>query len=1291
MLPIQCVATSATLLGGEADRPQVARFASELFNETFSEQDIILGERSPIPAAGDYILSLDDYAALLDAVLDNPQSAAVTSVDNLAHQCGLDSASVMPVENKVGRILSLDKRVYQLQNLLSERAQDFGVLSSQLFPDLPEAQRIAALSRLVTLLSVTPDSSLSSAGSWAPMLTPRYHVYLRSLEGAFIRYLPDKEVLLNRRQTLDGTCFELALCRECGQHYLVGRLEGSPEAGYFVEAIRDPGQIEFATDFLLPLEDNNDFEPEEVEAQEQVSGHKRVDIYWLCLQCGAYWLDGLPAICEHGSDAASLLRVIRKSPREGTDSLSECASCGHRGPDPVKEVVHGADGPNAVIATTLYQSLPDDRKKVLAFVDGRQDAAFFAWYLQRTYEDILFRNLILRVSKELGPHSSEGLSVADLTQELAALLQEEGLGGPMSTAVGLKRTAWLAVLRELLTSERRISLEGTGCGRWAIRRPSWFPLPQTLLKEPWLLRDDEAEQLLFLLFDTLREARAVQLPGDTGVRIQWGEISPYPLKRVRLGEPRGEADVESWDSPKCKRTKLLAKLLQQRGLPPQAAQVTAVKTLRMLWQEFSEFEGTIPDSRQALLVRVGDGCQLHTGWWRFRALQAGDLLYVCNRCGKLHHGSVGGLCTRPACPGRLEETKVADLPPNHYREMYNIELPGMMRVEEHTAQLNSEKAREFQRAFKDGHIGVLSSSTTFELGVDLGDLDTVFLRNVPPEAFNYAQRVGRAGRRPDRWGLAVSYCRRSPHDLYHFAHPDLMLGGHSRAPLLNLCNSKIVLRHVTAVILSRFFRTYPERFGSVKAFFVDPASPCAAVDVRDFAQQHRHEHEQLLKCIVPPNMWPALGLDDGTWVDRVAGTGPGGQDSRLADAEREFAADYQRVRAIEQEASARRQHERAKWAKNRAVDLESEDVLSFLSRKAIIPKYGFPVDVVELDTQARNQDIELQRDRAIAISEYAPTAEVVANKKVWESYGIKIVPDRPPRVRYYRKCLVHNRFDAWDETEAPPEPVCCREMSSPQKYVIPWFGFVTKVGAPSSPNRRPEKLFTSRPFFVRLAGPERGHLDMPHGQPQPFVRVTKACPGQMTVICEGHRGQNFYICLCCGAGFRTRVQSHKTPHGADCHGRLQRLALGHEFITDIVRLDFLYPPPSNIWHPIWFAYSLGYALANAASDTLEVPPTDLSATVGRPQSDRVPPIILYDNAPGGAGLVVRLEDQDVLRACLESARARVSGACGCGDDDSCYGCLRSYTNQFAHTRLRRGPVFEYLTALLDSWPARTVT
>lgn len=1286
--PIQCVATSATLLGGEADRNGVARFASALFDAPFSEEDVIVGERETIPDDGHYTLSRDDYQ-LVQAAIESPEGSASAHLRALADRRGLQLPAGIPVVQAAGHILLSDKRATRLRQMLSEGPAHVRTIADQLFPELSGSERLAGLSELVQLLAAVPDPLSYNTGTPTPLLAPRYHLYLRSLEGAFVRYLPRREVTLNRRQQDDAACFELALCRECGQHYLVGKLGGGSRTGQFTEAIRDPGHSEFGVDFLLPLEDQTDLieedeATEEAEDQATDQGHT----YYLCLRCRAYWREGLPPACEHGSDASSILRVIRQRAREGQDSLPQCTACGYRGPDPVKEVIHGADGPNAVIATTLFQLLPSDRRKVLAFADGRQEAAFFAWYLGRTYEDMFFRNLILRTSRRLMPYSPEGLSLRDLAEELPAVIREEGLAGPMATPVELKRMAWRAVLREFLTNERRISLEGTGCGRWEIRWPPWFRIPGVLLREPWLLSEHEAWHLLLLLLDTLRDVRAVHLPRDTGVSLNWVEVSPYPARRARLGERRGEGSVEPWDSPGCRRTRLLAKILELRGLPTEVAQQTAVQTLRELWDAFAEFEGTIPDTREALLLSVQDGRQLNPGWWRFKVLSPGDPLYVCNRCGKLHSASVAGVCARPACRGRLRETSVAELPPNHYREMYHTGLPGLLRVEEHTAQLGREKAREFQRAFKDGHIGVLSSSTTFELGVDLGDLDTVFLRNIPPEAFNYAQRVGRAGRRPGHCGFAVSYCRRSPHDLYHFARPERMLKGLTRPPVLRLCNEKILLRHVTAVILGRFFRANPGRFGLVRDFFVNLAAPQAAAEVKQFAQQHRDELESLLRSVVPTDMWSAIGLEDGRWLDLVAGTVREGQDSRLVDAEKELASDYQRVRAIEEESSRRRQHGRAKWARNRAEDLEKEDILSFLSRKAVIPKYGFPVDVVELDTQRKTDEIELQRDRAIAISEYAPTAQVVANKKVWESCGIKIVPDRPPRIRYYRKCTVHNRFDSWDETQdTPPGAPCCEQMSSRRKYVIPWFGFVTKPDEPSEPQRRPEKLFTSRPFFIGLAGRDRGYVNVPAGQP--LIRLTKACPGKMAVICEGHRGQGFYICLRCGAGFRKRETSHRTPQGTECCGRLESVALGHEFITDIVRLDFLHRPSFPVWDPMWFAYSLAYALAGAASDTLEVPSTDLSATVGHPEAEGLPPIILYDNAPGGAALVARLEEEDTLRACLEAARARVDGACGCGEDDSCYGCLRSYSNQFAHTRLRRGPVHHFLTELLDLWAGTT--
>lgn len=1285
-LPFQCIATSATLLGGDTDKHPAASFASMLFDERFEPDDIIMGETEPILSKGGYTLLPEDYCAI-EETLRNPVFPFPAVFSALLNRCGVPPSMAADRAAAAGYILAQDERSIRLRRLLATSPIHAQNAAQEVFPDVRPEDRLPALEMLVQLLARVPDPASASHGEVRPaLLAPRYHLFLRSLEGAFISYFPRIQISLHRGHTDGAAWFEVALCRECGQHYLVGKMEGQ-RSGRFEEAVRDPSHDRFGVDFLLPLDGEDFGTDEEEDVKERISPHDG-RVYNLCLVCRAFWRDGLSPACEHRSIEGAVLRVLRLRPSEGEDALPRCPSCGYRGSDPVKEVIHGADGPNAVIATTLFETLPGGRRKILAFADGRQEAAFFAWYLGQTYEDIFHRNMILKVARRLTPHFPEGLSLRDLANELQVMLRQEGVLAPEASGPEVGRTAWRAVYREFLTAEKRISLEGVGLGCWSVQWPSWYQVPRVLLEAPWRLTEKEAWDLLFLLVNTMREERAVELVTDTPFSLTWDQLHLWPQMRFRIGPPRRQRWVRAWDGARGKRVRLLKKLLLDRGLAERDAETEAGETLRKIWEEFCQFDRMIPDRRHAFLLPVeGDGWRLNPGWWRFRSVRASDRLYRCDRCGRLQFVSFLGICGWPNCLGRLRQVTLDVLEPNHYREMYQLELPGFMRVEEHTAQLSRDKAAEFQRAFKNGHIAVLSCSTTFELGVDLGDLDVVFLRNVPPEAFNYAQRVGRAGRRPGNPGYAVTYCRRSPHDLYHFTEPVRILRGSTSPPVLRLCNEKIILRHIVAVALGRFFRDQPGRFGKTRDFFVDLSEPRAVVDVKRFLEIRRSDLERILQEVVPEEMKGVLGLTDGLWIERVIGHGPDGEPSRLLDAEVELASDYRRVRDLERESSQRRDHRRADWARCRAHDMEEEDILSFLSRKAVIPKYGFPVDVVDLDTQGHRNEIELQRDRGIAISEYAPTAQIVANKKLWKSYGLKIVAERAWPRRYYRKCSVHNRFDVWDEGEPPPQSPCCDRMTPKREYVIPWFGFVvSSQEPPREPERRPEKLFSSRPFFIGLQGTARGTITMPPSAP--VVRLTKACPGRMGVICEGYRDQGFYICPACGSGFRERKVPHDTPQGRECRVPPTLLRLGHEFITDVIQLEFLYPPPANAGEMLWFAYSLAYALAGGACEVLEVPPNDLSATVGQPDGGRLSPIILYDNVPGGAALVAQLEDEDVMLRCLKAAHSRVDGRCGCGVDESCYGCLRSYTNQFAHTRIRRGPVKTFLEEIIALWTSK---
>lgn len=1079
--------------------------------------------------------------------------------------------------------------------------------------------------------------------------TPRrYHAFVRALEGAFLIHKGGKEtIVLNRKRRtedgLDAEPLEIALCRECGQHYYVGRESN----GKLVEAVRDPSQSDFGVDYYLPLESYT------LEAS-----------HFLCRCCGS--LSTTTPTCGCGA----LIPVKKcESQKKQPDQLTQCVSCEYRPGgigDPVQEIVHGSDGPNAVIATAVHELLSEDSRKVLAFADSRQEAAFFAWYAEDSYEKLRDRNLLLRALRS-DRIESEGLSISDIQNRLFKKWEDAGLFGASDTGESKNREALKVILREALTDQKRLSLAGVGLAQWFVKIPDNLKLPESMLRPPWNFTNDEACQLIGYFLDEFRLRLAFALP-DVAGGPSWNGVSPWQQHAYSNTAPRGRSNVSEWGGKDSTLVKhFLGRLLQGSGLSEMGKSQRSVALMKEIWEAVREHDRRQQEADKLLLIGRDNGTfRLNPRWLRIR-LTRPNQIWECDTCASLSNHNIRNVCPRNRCPGVLVDADEPRIQENHYRILYeSAALPPILRAEEHTAQIESDEARQRQEDFKNGKIHLLSSSTTFEIGVDLGDLEVVFLRNVPPEPFNYTQRVGRAGRR-EKPGLVLTYCRRNPHDLYHYENPqERVIKGQVQPPRLQMTNQKIIIRHMAAVALAAFFKADGNdvRFANVEMLVGAWAAPRAVSDLRRFCEDNEALRDSL-RQIVPGAMHKRTGLLSDAWIEHIVG-----DDSRFDWAQAEVCGDYRNMDKIKETLIQERP---SRWTtkvgqlERRMKTIAAESTLVFLSRRAIIPKYGFPVDVVELDTRPQNGNsvgISLQRDLSQAIAEYAPGGKVVANKKEWESCGVKTIPGKQFKIKDYHYDDARN-FQQWHENSAASD-------SGGRKYLSPQFGFVTPLfEEPKEPRARAQRLYTTRPFFEGFGNDAQPETKVLHG-----IAVTKALPGSLVILCEGRNREGFYICRTCGSHMTTPKASHKTPADSECHGTLEKFSLGHELVTDVVRMQV--PGLTEQWD----AYSLAYAILLGAAETMDVPATDLNVTItgsGEETSNEAA-IVLYDNVPGGAGLVAQLERESVFEEMLKKAHERVQGNCGC--DSSCYGCLRSYRNQFAHPDLDRNTALEFLDIAL---------
>ncbi len=880
-----CIGTSATLTDNKAE---AIDFAQTLFGETFTQDDIIFGKSVPAsdfsqkshtsPTMEAYLHV--GWDKLLEGLRDDTLSS--DSAMMLLRDWGVIDqhfqTDTTDTPQALYRALETNGHVRTLLTHMCENPDTplgLAQAAELLFPaaqgDIAVEDAINALHHLVELCSYarfSPDS---------PSILPaRYHLFARSPQGLWACLNPScdgrshddseqpwSKIFSSPRLTCDhcqGAVYPLVICRECGQVYVkTVKADGK----YLTEPMKPDQQA--VCYFVWSQVSSNEAlsDDSETEAALVSQTHKHGETLrseqatYLCLYDDCR-LGGRCQCAPQGREPrkVALYAVVQhetkgdKSRQNGVSSLETCVRCkksARFGDEIATDLTIAGSTPIAVLMTELYRELPasseekarrkpGEGRKLLSFYDSRQGAARYAAFLQDVFNQATYLRLVPEVVKAWhGTKTGDPLTFTDLSEKVMKMGWKYGVfqntvEEDIDEAIGsykqitfeslnadkkklLKRAIQARLLAQLTTNYRsRQSLEALG-----LLTVRYFKTPPdvSLLYDKLGLSEAATRTLIYDLLDTLRAEKVITLPDGVEPKNEvFGNHTGHP--RVVRGNPASNTSLTPWagTTERHRRCRMVAQALKFAKRPHDLPVVQSI--LDDIFDWLIAQKPAVLDHLDDGSYRLAHGC-LHfdaptSGWTR------------CEGCQRLRHGESDLPCQR--CGGGYQPVSLDFHQDNNYYRHIVKQPMYAMRVEEHTAQLAPEKGRKYQEAFKDGDINVLSCSTTFEMGIDLGDLQAVVMNNVPPQVSNYRQRAGRAGRRSSGTAFILTWAQERPHDQIYYERPTEIIRGQVRIPQIKLDNPQIRKRHLNALLLGDLLRYLKQNRGDTKttgAFF-DPQS-----------------------------------------------------------------------------------------------------------------------------------------------------------------------------------------------------------------------------------------------------------------------------------------------------------------------------------------------------------------------------------------------------------------------------------------------------------------------------------